>query len=120
MAALASRGATVLATLTNDVWYGETDAPWQHLRAVRFRAAENHRTILRAALTGVSAWVEPDGRLSSTLGVGDEGTLRGELTPRDELTLFTRLPWATPIACLLICLVVLPSAILAGRRSRDV
>jgi apolipoprotein N-acyltransferase len=119
VAALASRGATALVTLTNDAWYGETDAPWQHLRAVRFRAAENHRAFLRAALTGVSAWIEPDGRLTSVLGVGAEGILRGELAPRAELTLYTRAPWATPIACLVVSLVVFPSAIFAERRFRS-
>ena len=48
-------------TITNDAWYGDTSAPWQHFRAARFRAAENRRPLLRAAITGVSACVAPDG-----------------------------------------------------------
>jgi apolipoprotein N-acyltransferase len=111
-------GATALATVTNDAWYGDTAAPWQHLRAARFRAAENHRSVVRAALTGVSAWIEPDGRLASTLGVGERGMLRGELQPRRELTPFTRAPWAVPLACAVVCSLVFPFAILARRRSR--
>jgi apolipoprotein N-acyltransferase len=106
----------VLATLTNDAWYGDTAAPWQHLRAARFRAAENHRTVLRAALTGVSAWIEPDGSMSSMLGVGDEGILRGELVPRRELTPFTRAPWAVPIACAVLCVVAYAFVIFDRRR----
>lgn len=116
--ALTSRGATALVTLTNDAWYGDSSAPWQHLRSARFRAAENHRTLLRAALTGVSAWIEADGSLASTLGVGEQGILRGDLAPRDELTPYARAPWATPIACLAVCLAVYPFAIFAERRSR--
>ena len=54
-------GATVLATITNDAWYGDTDAPWQHFRAARFRAAESRRPLLRAAITGITALVAPDG-----------------------------------------------------------
>jgi apolipoprotein N-acyltransferase len=114
VAALSRAGALALVTITNDAWYGDSTAPWQHLRAARFRAAENHRTILRAALTGVSAWIEPDGSLASSLGVGEEGILRGELHGRDQLTLYARAPWAVPA----LCAVLYPSAILASRRAR--
>jgi apolipoprotein N-acyltransferase len=117
VAALVREGATALATLTNDAWYGDSAAPWQHLRAARFRAAENHRTVLRAALTGVSAWIEPDGSLAASLSVGEQGILRGELAPRHELTPFARAPWAVPIACLAVCLVAFPFVIF-DRRSR--
>jgi apolipoprotein N-acyltransferase len=48
------QGATVLVTVTNDAWYGDTAAPWQHYRAARFRAAESRRFLMRAAITGVS------------------------------------------------------------------
>src|SRR6185436_5233764 len=95
-------GATALLTLTNDAWYGDSSAPWQHLRAARFRAAENHRTVLRAALTGISAWIEPDGSIAASLGVGVRGILRGDLAPRVELTPYARAPWAVPIACLIV------------------
>ncbi len=110
-------------TLTNDAWYGDTAAPWQHLRAARFRAAENRRTVLRAALTGVCAWIEPDGSIASVLGVGEQGILRGDLAPRVELTPFARAPWAVPIACLAVvlaasCLCYIRSAA-SVRRSLD-
>jgi len=59
VAQLTRRGATILVTITNDAWYGDTWAPWQHFRAARFRAAENRRPLLRAAITGVSAIVGP-------------------------------------------------------------
>ena len=69
VAELVQAGATVLVTITNDAWYGDTSAPWQHLRAARFRAAENRRPLLRAAITGVSAFVAPDGSVRAQLGV---------------------------------------------------
>ncbi len=62
VAATVADGATLLATITNDAWYGDTAAPWQHYAAARFRAAENRRPLVRAAITGVSAVVAPDGR----------------------------------------------------------
>jgi apolipoprotein N-acyltransferase len=116
VSALVREGATALATLTNDAWYGDTAAPWQHLRAARFRAAENHRTMLRAALTGVSAWIEPDGSIASSLGVGGQGILRGDLAPRMELTPYARAPWAVPTACLVVTVAALAFVILQRRR----
>jgi len=116
VAALGNAGATALASLTNDAWYGASSAPWQHLRAARFRAAENQRTLVRAALTGVSAWIEPDGRLAASLGVGEEGILRGDLHPRDRPTPYARAPWAIPVLCAVLAGAAHLSAILAKPR----
>jgi apolipoprotein N-acyltransferase len=56
-------GADVLINISNDGWYGDTSAPWQHLNMVRMRAIENHRWILRATNTGVTAAIDPSGRV---------------------------------------------------------
>ncbi len=56
-------GADVLVNISNDGWYGDTSAPWQHLNMVRMRAVENHRWVLRATNTGVTASVDPYGRV---------------------------------------------------------
>jgi apolipoprotein N-acyltransferase len=98
-------GATVLVTITNDAWYGDTSAPWQHYRSARFRAAENGRPLVRAAITGVSALVGADGGVEAELGVFRQGTLRGWVSGREELTLFTRAPWLVPALCGLVALV---------------
>jgi len=95
-------GATLLVTITNDAWYGNTWAPWQHFRAARFRAAENRRTVLRAAITGVSAIIGPDGSVQQQLGVGEEGLLEAAVAGRSDLTPFTRTPWLVPLLCCLV------------------
>jgi apolipoprotein N-acyltransferase len=92
-------GATTLVTLTNDAWYGDTSAPWQHFRAARFRAAENHRPVLRAATTGVSGWIDATGRVRSLLGPGERGVLSHRVAGRQELTAYTRAPWVVPVLC---------------------
>ena len=79
-------GATVLTTVTNDGWYGDTAAPWQHFRAAQFRAAENRRPLLRAALTGVSGIVGADGRVLAELGPGEQGVLRARGRGRSDLS----------------------------------
>ena len=83
-------GATALVTVTNDAWYGDTSAPRQHFRAVRFRAAETRRPFLRAALTGISAVVEPDGSVRKLLEVGEEGFLSARVQGRTGLSPYAR------------------------------
>jgi apolipoprotein N-acyltransferase len=97
-------GATVLVTVTNDAWYGDTSAPWQHFRAVRFRAAETRRPFLRAALTGVSAVIEPDGSVRQLLGVGEEGFLSARISGRTGISPYTRRPWLVPASASFIAL----------------
>ncbi len=58
-------GAEVLVNISNDGWYGDTSAPWQHLNMVRMRAIENHRWILRATNTGVTAAINPYGKVTA-------------------------------------------------------
>jgi apolipoprotein N-acyltransferase len=89
-------GATVLVTVTNDAWYGDTTAPWQHLAAARWRAAENHRPMLRAAITGVSAVIGPDGRVRQQLGVDAEGVIATRVAGRTDVTPYSRAPWLVP------------------------
>jgi apolipoprotein N-acyltransferase len=55
--------ADVLVNISDDGWYGDTSAAWEHLNMVRMRAIENHRWVLRAANTGVTAAIDPYGRV---------------------------------------------------------
>ncbi len=101
VAELARSGASALVTITNDAWYGDSSAPWQHLRAARFRAAENRRPLLRAALTGVSAVVAPDGSIVNQIGVFKEGVISTRLSGETALTPYARVPWLVPVLCTL-------------------
>ena len=91
------QGATLLITITNDAWYGDTSAPWQHFRAARFRAAENRRPLLRAAITGVSAFVAPDGSVRAWIDVFRAGIIRARVMGERRLTPFSRAPWLVPL-----------------------
>lgn len=96
VAELVRDGATALVTITNDAWYGDTAAPWQHFRAARWRAAETRRPLVRAAITGVSGLIAPDGSVRARLGVGETGILRGRVAGRTDLSPFARAPWVVP------------------------
>ena len=68
-------GADVLFTLTNDAWYGRAGAQRQHWQAAVMRAVETGRPLVRAAITGISGVVAPDGSVLDMLGPGRRGSL---------------------------------------------
>jgi apolipoprotein N-acyltransferase len=53
----------VLINLTNDAWFGDTHAPWEHLALAKLRSVEHHRALVRATNSGVSAVIDPVGRV---------------------------------------------------------
>ncbi len=59
-------GAEVLVNISDDGWYGDTGAPWQHLNMARMRAIENRRWLLRATNTGETTVIDPHGAYIAT------------------------------------------------------
>ena len=68
------RGADFLVNITNDGWYKDTSAPYQHLSASVFRAVENRIPLVRAANTGVSCFIDTKGRISGRVAEGNKDT----------------------------------------------
>lgn len=99
VAARVRRGASLLVTITNDSWYGRTWAPHQHLRPARFRAAENGRPLVRAAITGISAVIDRRGRVLADSPIDEAMVMRAQVVPLSSLTLFARAPLLGPLLC---------------------
>jgi apolipoprotein N-acyltransferase len=59
----------VLINLTNDAWFGDTHAPWEHLALAKLRSVEHHRALVRATNSGVSAVIDPVGRVLAKSGL---------------------------------------------------
>src|SRR6266508_873398 len=87
---LVREGAQVLLVSTNNASFGEGPASLQHLAASQLRAVEEGRTVVQAAVSGVSAVISPDGVASRRTGLYQQATLRIPVTPRDGLTLYAR------------------------------
>ncbi|MFA5121174.1 apolipoprotein N-acyltransferase [Zavarzinia sp.] len=78
-AAVAGERPGLLVNVTNDAWFGTSNGPPQHLAQARLRAIEQGLPLARAANTGISALVDPYGRVEQSLGLGVAGIIDGEL-----------------------------------------
>jgi apolipoprotein N-acyltransferase len=58
-----NRGSELLTTVTNDGWYGQSSAPYQHFEMAAMRAIEQGRYLARAANTGISGLIDPYGQV---------------------------------------------------------
>lgn len=83
-------GAEFLVNITNDAWYGRSAAPYQHMAMAVFRAVENRRYLVRAANTGISAVVAPDGQIIASSGLFERTALKATIAANSALTLYTR------------------------------
>jgi apolipoprotein N-acyltransferase len=110
-------GADVLVTITNDAWYDGTAAPRQHLDQARLRAVEDDRYLLRTGTTGISALVDPTGRVIKELPMGAEGIIYADFQPRRTTTPYVRFgdwyAWLAAVA-VMIGMVVRRNALKGG------
>jgi apolipoprotein N-acyltransferase len=106
---LVADGARFLVVSTNNASYGRTAASRQHLIMSRLRAAENARWVVHAAISGISAFVDPEGRVHQPTGLFRLATDRLTIRESSARTLYTRLgdwfPWACGAAVLALILV---------------
>ncbi len=112
--AFVRRGSELMLNLTNDGWYGATAAPYQHLAISRWRAVENRRYLLRAANSGISAIIEPTGRVQAATGLLREDVCIGRFAFISGQTVYSRYGDWFSIACVII------SGLLLIRRLRVV
>jgi len=96
----------LLVQATNDAWFGTWAGPYQHLAQARMRAIEQGLPMVRVANTGVSAMIDPQGRITAALALGREGYLDVDLPPALAPTVYGR----TGDLPLLVTLLVLLAA----------
>ncbi len=84
------KGAQVLVNISDDGWYGDTSAPWEHLDMTRMRAIENNRWLLRSTNTGVTAAISPQGKVTQQLPRHIRSALAANFVYESDLTFYTR------------------------------
>ena len=108
----ADGSAGLLLNVTNDAWFGMTPGPWQHFAQARLRTIEEGLPLVRAANNGVSAVVDPYGRLVASLALGVEGVLDSALPSAIAPPPYARHPWLSAVLLTFFCL----SAAIGSRR----
>ncbi len=82
-------GANVLVNITNDAWYGESSAPYQVLAMAAMRSVETKVPMVRVANTGISAIIEPSGRITNRTPLFKRGTEIEDVSWRPVRTVYT-------------------------------
>jgi apolipoprotein N-acyltransferase len=114
---LAKNGAQVFVNISNDGWYGDSGAYAQHLKQARMRAVENARWLLRDTNTGVTAAIDPQGRLFQRADRKVRTELDAGYALSNVTTFYTR--WGDWFAYL--CAIISAAAVIAGlaRKTAD-
>ncbi len=111
-----AQGAELLINQTNDAWFGDTVAPYQHHMIASFRAIENRRYLLRSTNTGLTAVVDPLGRTLASLLPYTESVLPMEVSLLTYKSTYTTLP--VQLTWLLVAAVLALSVTASALRRR--
>jgi apolipoprotein N-acyltransferase len=114
----ANHGAQVLVNISNDGWYGDSGAYAQHLKQARMRAIENSRWLLRSTNTGVTAAIDPFGRLAQSLPRKVRTALAASYSLSNSTTFYTRHGDWFAYACAIISVIAFVVVITPGKGRR--
>jgi apolipoprotein N-acyltransferase len=101
------QGASIVTTITNDAWFGKTAAPYQHFSMAVFRAVENRVPVARAANTGISGFIDSQGRILEASGIFTEAYLTHKLVPGYKKSFYTRYGDLFSYGCVFLTLIML-------------
>ena len=111
----AADGAGVLVNISDDGWYGDSSAPFQHFEMARFRAIENGRFLLRDTNNGITAIVDPYGRVRKEISRDRFGILTGHFRYLSKKTFYTEHGDVFAGSCVAVAAgIILALAILPG------
>ena len=100
--AMVRQGGDLIVNITNDAWFGRSAGPRQHFSMAVFRSVENRRSLVRAANTGISGFVDPAGRIRDRSRLYTTAALTDTVPVMDDKnTVYTRYGDILPVGCLL-------------------
>ena len=108
-------GAQVLVNITNDAWYDRTSAPYQHLSFYVFRAIESDRYVLRAANTGISAIIDPSGRIHGKTPIFEPAVVTGGFALKNTMTPYVRYGDYFVLLCAVFLAIIVPAGLRVRR-----
>ena len=113
---IAAAGAEVLVNISNDAWYGDSSAAFQHLEMARLRAIENRRYLLRATNDGITALIDPYGRVEKRVARHRTMVLPVTFSYRSGQTFYTKHGDVFAWLCVALAVVMVFVAAILPRR----
>ncbi len=99
-------GGDFIVTITNDAWFGKTAGPYQHFSMAVFRAIENRKPVIRAANTGISGFIDSNGRILSESPLFQRFVLSERVKTDRTLTFYTKYGDLFSYLCIVISIVI--------------
>ncbi len=104
-------GGDFIVNITNDAWFGKTSGPYQHFSKAVLRAVENRKPIIRAANTGISGFIDSNGRILAETPLFERMAITMDLKTERTATFYTRFGDLFVYICILITIFVLAKVI---------
>jgi len=104
--AMVKNNAALIVNVTNDAWYGQSSAPYQHFSMSVFRAVENRRALIRSANTGISGFIDPAGRVLAATELLQEAVATQMVPMLKERSIYTQIGDLFAQMCLTLVLLI--------------
>jgi apolipoprotein N-acyltransferase len=102
-----THGGDFMVTITNDAWFGNTAGPYQHFSMAVFRAIENRKPVLRAANTGISGFIDSNGKILERSGLFDRQVLTYTIKTDSSMTFYTKFGDLFSFFCIVISIILI-------------
>jgi apolipoprotein N-acyltransferase len=116
--AMIAAGGEVIVTISNDSWFGNSSAPYQHLAMATLRCIENRRWLLRSTSNGISALVDPGGRIRRQSPLRREDHFLAQFQYLGGKTVFTCWGYLFPYGCLFLVLIGFLASIIRSKAKK--
>lgn len=101
------KGGDFIVNITNDAWFGMTKGPYQHFSMAVFRAVENRKPLIRAANTGISGFIDSNGRILSKTGLFQEAILTQNIKTDPTRSFYTKYGDLFSYVCIVLSVILL-------------
>jgi apolipoprotein N-acyltransferase len=101
-----ANGGDFMVTITNDAWFGRTTGPYQHFSIAVFRAVENRKPLIRAANTGISGFIDSNGRIIAATGLFERVLLTEQLKTDSTRSFYSKYGDLFTYLCIIVFVVV--------------
>ncbi|OGW32913.1 MAG: apolipoprotein N-acyltransferase [Nitrospirae bacterium GWC2_42_7] len=102
-----TKGGDFIVTITNDAWFGKTSGPYQHFNMAVFRAIENRKPVMRAANTGVSGFIDSNGKILAQSSLFKQQTLLNKIKTDSTMTFYTKFGDLFSYLCIVLSVILL-------------